>query len=147
MRAIVAFLSEGNAKVQQHFGTVFIIALSNASNKSKNALLDEKKIVNTLIHLLDHGSHVIRGKVVISIVQLSKLQINWFVQLCNSKLIGMVERVNKIQDAYVSHCVDYFGSNMSMLVESLVGQISDGVEKLCGRRSSAQGSRSYHNSS
>ena len=147
MKAIVGFLKEGNAKVQQHFGSIFIIALANASNKSKNALSDEKHLGNTLMHLLDHSSNVIRGKIVICTVQLSKLQIQWLIQMSNAKLIGMVERLKKIQDQYVEHSVAFFQASMPGLVESLVTQISEGVEKLCGRRSSAQRSRTYQSSS
>jgi serine/threonine-protein kinase ULK4 len=147
MRTIIGFFTEGNAKVQQSFGTVFIMALASASNKSKNALSDEKGLTSTLIHLLDHGSHILRGKAVISIVQLSKLQIQWFVQLCNSKLIILVERLNKIQDDYVSHCVALLQSSMPLLLELLIKQTSEGIEKLCARKNSAIGSRSYHNSS
>jgi len=58
----------------------------------------------------------------------------------------MVERLNRIQDEYVSPCVGWFGANMNLLVELLVTQICENVEKLCGRRS-AYGNRTYHNSS
>ena len=147
MRTIVGFLKEGNAKVQQHFGSVFILALESASNKTKNALTDEKSLAVTLISLLDHSSPVVRGKAIVGIVQLSKLQMHWFVQVCNAKFIGITERLGRSKDPYVLHCISFLQASMPMIVERLVTQISEGVEKLCGRRSSAQRNRSYQNSS
>ncbi|QDZ21184.1 serine/threonine protein kinase [Chloropicon primus] len=147
MRVIVGFLKEGNAKVQQHFGSIFILALASVSNKSKNALSDEQHLANTLMGLLDHASNVVCGKAIISIVEISKLQVQWFIQMSNAKLIGILERLSRVQDAYLSHSIAFFQASMPDIIERLVTQISSGVEKLCGRRSSAQRNRTYQSSS
>ena len=147
VRAIIGFLGETNAKVQHAFATIFIIAMENASNKTRNALGDESALVATFAHLLDHGSPVLRGKALICILQLSKFQIHWFVKACNLKLISTVERLQKTREEYVYHCVNLLHSTMPLLMGLLQDDITTGVDKLCARKMSGHGQRSYHNSS
>ena len=145
VRTLINFLGEGNVKVQQAFASIFVIAIGNASNKMKNALADESTLMDTLVTLLDHGSIVIRGKALLCILQLSKLQVQWFVKGCNIKLISILERLQKVRDEYVLGCMNLLHKDIPLIVSQLLTQITEGIEKLCTRRTSAHGTRTYQN--
>jgi len=142
IRTIIGFLDEGNAKVQQSFATVLIMSLdANCSNKTRNALSDQTSLIATLVHLLDHGSPVIRGKALICIIELSKLQVHWFVKACQMKLLNVLERLQKAKDEYIYHCLTHAQASMATIAELLQVQISEWMDKLCTRRTSAHGVR------
>eukprot|EP00798_Chlamydomonas_sp_ICE-L_P014436 gene14436-20443_t len=124
---LVTGLADASSKVQAACINMLNMALSQSdlSVRAKSTLAEERSLVPSLMTLLDHTLPLLRAKSVVSILLLCRLSTRWLLETCNSKLIPIVERLQRDKDEYLQSAVEALRDEMARFVPAICVQIKD----------------------
>ncbi|KAL1808764.1 hypothetical protein ACET3Z_025754 [Daucus carota] len=98
-------------------------------------MIEDKNLVPNLMTLIEQGSNVLKGKVVVFVALLCKnsrrLLPHFF---CNTKFLSTVERLVKEKDSYVQQCSDAFFNVVASVVPGILESITGDIQLLMGGR-------------
>ncbi|KAM3755411.1 hypothetical protein ACB098_02G037300 [Castanea mollissima] len=99
-------------------------------------LAEDKNLVPSLLSLIEQGSEVLKGKVLVFVALLCKNGRRWLPHfLCNARLLSAVDRLAKEKDNFVKQCLDAFVNVVASTVPGLLDTITGDIQQImAGRR-------------
>lgn len=98
-------------------------------------LVEDKNLVPSLVSLIEQGSDVLRGKVIVFVALLCKHARRWLPHFfCNAKLLSTVDRLAKEKDGYIHQCLDVFLHVVAGTVPGLLDTITSDIQQIMGGR-------------
>uniref|UniRef100_A0A7S3R0S0 Protein kinase domain-containing protein n=2 Tax=Dunaliella TaxID=3044 RepID=A0A7S3R0S0_DUNTE len=138
-RLFVAGLSDPNSKVVTGAINMLNMALCqpDLTVRARAALSEERSLIPALMALLDHPLPVLRAKAIVTIMLLcTRLSTRWLLDACKSKLIPVVERLQREKDDYLQEAIGVMRAELTRLVPLICQQIKEDLNKAGARRGS-----------
>ena len=80
-------------RIAQGFLCILNCGLQHPSARTQKALLDKHSVARVLIKLLDSAFQVLRGKALLAVLLLARVNLRWLLLCCELKLVASVERL------------------------------------------------------
>ncbi|XP_075521675.1 serine/threonine-protein kinase RUNKEL-like [Primulina tabacum] len=144
IKDIISSLLKGNQREQQISLNILNMAmLSNhlVTNVGRQFLpmMEDKNLLPKLFSLIEQGSEVLKGKILVFVALLCKIGKRWLPHIfCNARIISAVDRLSKEKDNYLRHCLDAFVQAVASIVPGLLETITGDVQQLMGGRRHGQ---------
>lgn len=81
------------------------IALTNSYPKLNESLMEEKTFKLCLKPLLEHSSIVIRGKAILTLLLLFKMNPHWLILVNEIKFYQILDRMTRDYCKYIQYCL------------------------------------------
>jgi serine/threonine-protein kinase ULK4 len=107
LRGLVAGLSEGPSRVQQAMLTMLLLGLQAPPPRLSSSLLDDQGFLPALVALLEHAEVVIRGKSLLVLKFLVKLNTRWLMKASEGKFFPLLDRLSRDNYKYVQCCLHH----------------------------------------
>lgn len=103
------------------------------------SLVEEKQLVPSLVSLIEQGTEVLRGKILVFVALLCKHSRRWLPQFfCNARLLSAVDRLAKEKDGYVMQCMEVFVPAVAMTVPGLLEAVVVDIQQMIGGKRHGQ---------
>ena len=130
---LVTGLRDPSAKVQQASLNLLNRGLGDLGARARAALAAEDKsgsLLPTLVGLLERGSAVLRGKALLTLALLFRLHRRWLLAACGTKLLALVDRLQKDKEPYLQSCMDALVNTVVTLMPKVNEAILAEVDRL-----------------
>eukprot|EP00854_Cymbomonas_tetramitiformis_P004153 gene4153-5131_t len=134
VKLMVSGLTDSSHKVTQPILNLLNLAIGEINARSRAALTEETSLLPALSSLLENGPSVVKAKAVLCVALLCKMQQRWLQQVCDSRMLLLVERLQKDKDPYVLQCCAAMQATVVGMVPAITDAISTDVEQLSSRK-------------
>ena len=146
IKLLVNGLRDTSPKVQQASLNLLNRGLVDLGARARAALAAEDKssLLPTLVSLLERGSAVLRGKALLTLASLFRLHNRWLLAACGTRLLSLVDRLQKDREQYLQRCLEALVSTVVATVPRLNDSILREVDRLLisgGRTGSRESKR------
>ena len=132
VKLLVGGLRDPSPKVQQASLNLLNRGLGDLGARARAALAsdDKSSLLPTLVLLLERGSAVLRGKALLSFALLFRLHHRWLLAACGTKLLPLLDRLQKDKDQYLRGCLDALVDVIVASVPEMNAAVLAEVERL-----------------
>ena len=132
IKILVNGLRDTSPKVQQASLNLLNRGLADLGARARAALAAEDKssLLPTLVTLLERGSAVLRGKALLTLASLFRLHNRWLLAACGTRLLPLVDRLQKDKDQYLRRCLDALVATVVAAVPRLHDAILREIDRL-----------------
>ena len=116
-------LLEGPQRIQQAFITMLNIALTNSYSKLNDTLMEEPTFKEALSYLLENSNAVIKGKSILTILLLFKMDPHWMILVDEFKFYSICDRMSRDYSKYIQYCCLCLIDGVHELITKIVVKI------------------------
>jgi serine/threonine-protein kinase ULK4 len=96
-------------------------------------------LLPTLVGLLERGSAVLRGKALLTLALLFRLHPRWLLAACQTKLLPLIDRLQKDKEPYLERCLEACVGVVVALAPKVNEAVLSEIDRLTGSTASAAG--------
>ncbi|EAS06928.2 Serine/Threonine kinase domain protein (macronuclear) [Tetrahymena thermophila SB210] len=119
VQGIKDILRDGSNRVQQALLTITNLQILISETELTQSLLNDLQFIESITHLLDNQSLVVRGKVILTIFLIIKVNTKALVLLAQTKFFTALEKISRDSQTYVQQCF----ANLKLHLEEMIGII------------------------
>ncbi|EGR32487.1 hypothetical protein IMG5_081210 [Ichthyophthirius multifiliis] len=112
-------LLNGQNRVQQALLTIINLQILISESELTQFLLNDLEFIENIIHLFDNPSLVVRGKAILSIFLIIKINQKALILLAQTKFFHYFEKISRDNQKYVQQCF----CNLKQLLEEMITYI------------------------
>ena len=112
---------------------------SGARARAALAAEDKTALLPTLVGLLERGSAVLRGKALLTLALLFRLHPRWLLAACQTKLLPLIDRLQKDKEPYLERCLEACVGVVVALAPKVNEAVLSEIDRLTGSTASAVG--------
>jgi len=129
VRQICLNFTESHPRIQQVLITLVDLYLQTNGNKAYTFLAEEKLLIPALMSLLDHSSVVIRGKTLLALYFMFKINLKWMMILAENKFGPLLDKLKGLHK-YTEYCLIHLVDLVVEIIPRILKNISDELKDL-----------------